>query len=202
MVGSRVGSRPLPAEKPPFLRQITGTQASRPAPHSLGTRSSTSPPPDCFPLRERRGGREKFGEESKAALLSREGPQRLAARPPPPSARGTGCAQAGSVGRAGQRDLFGPGGGSVAPPYGVELLSSVWGGGGASRPRLEDASAPPHLSPAQAFGAFRARPWVPEKEGTRVQAWVIQGAEHTPVRSSFGAVMGTHRWRLVLGTWT
>lgn len=41
MVGSRVGSRPLPAEKPPFLRQIKGTQASRRCP----TRSGPGVPP-------------------------------------------------------------------------------------------------------------------------------------------------------------
>ena len=87
-----------------------------PAPSSLGTPNSTSPPPDCFLRLLRRGGREKFGEESgrlpspppaplpgfsesRAALLSScEGPRRLGARTPPHGARGTRCALAGSLG--------------------------------------------------------------------------------------------------------
>lgn len=85
------------------------------APSSPRTPNSTSPPPDCFLRLLRRGGREKFGEESgrlpspwptalpglsesRAVPCRRKVSGASAHRAPPHRAGGTGCAQAGVVG--------------------------------------------------------------------------------------------------------
>lgn len=106
-----------------------------PAPSSLGTPNSTSPPPDCFLRLLRRGGREKFGEESGrlpsppptplpgfsesrvAPLSSCEVPRRLGARSPASRSVPDPLRPGWVIGSP-----LGPGGGSVAPPSGREQL--------------------------------------------------------------------------------